>query len=632
MKNRPWKKTALLAILFLLLVPTVSLADETPAAAPTNLGTAEVGVGYRGTSVAGGGETLSPYEDTESGALIWFDLYHYFPSRTSVLLQGAWTGEDWYRIRGDVDWQGDVVFGFNSTRFPGNREHESIAAPSSTDEEINFTDQDPNATYQANINETTASLRFRIPTYPAHIRVDARQYRITGDRQMIFLDENCTSNCHLVSQTRSMNTVTNQVTIETDAHLGPIDAAYSFLLSRFRDEEDNPEWGYGIKFGVRNPGPGEHDVLPGITTREHTLTLSTSNTRSQTAAMPPNRARRDNDDTQLALDYGTVSGSFFWRPLRTVSLVGNYRRFEKDEDASDAVAALRTAAGIAAEINSVENRYSTTLSYYPIKGVRLQGYYTLKDLKRESAASWEVDKIDTNTWKVSTQIKPFNELVVDLYYQRQTTDHPLYIIDPTERSDRYAAVNLQPWTQVLLQVSFLSTRAKNDENGVWTGTSDAESERDNRRDILQSGITFTFSQPVTLGFYYSMFSDAVDQDLYLGASDALYANADVPYNSRGDEFMAQASWRPVNPLELKAEVSYLEATGHYRVDTTPYADLGTFTQFEAQQWRGSLQCDYTFSHGLKLGTRLGYTSYDDQISPENNEIIREIVVSISKRW
>ncbi len=616
-----------LSLGLLLCPPSAPAAEEAaPGAAGNRQTVISASAGYQALSIDGGGETLLPFANLDSHPVAGFDLSSYLSWPAIIDLSAAWDGDTFYALKGDFNYRGDVYFEVHADRAPRNREHQ-LLPPSMAGSRPTFLadDKNPLDEYHLDLLNADARLKVRIPNYPAHVSLGASQYRITGDRQQIFLDQNCVTECHNISQTRKVDTTTNRISAGVDAHVNPLDLSYAFKGQTFKDGEPDPVYNYKILFGYRTPGPKEHNVYPSTSSADHLFTLSTNAASRLTAKLGLGFGRRENSDADLTEKYGTRAGSVIWRPHPVVNVALKYNFVDRaDESPGGSSADLKTKAGQPLSFGTEETSLAATVNVYPVRGLRLRGDASRKTVDRDDAEAWELpDKTTISTWKLSAQYKPVRTVTLDGYVRNQRQDDPAYEITPEDRSDYYLSFNWQPWTYLLFRSSYLGVK----------GDSDDPASRHDRRRVLQGGLTLSFPQAWTAGLYYFAFVNDLDRDLDIGApAGFLSHNPDAPYRSDGDQFLLQAAWKPLDAVELRAEAGLLRAKGDYSVANPPFDDIGTYSAFKAVQKTLSLAVSWALDANWSLSANGAYLTYDDKIAADGDETVRALWAMVTRKW
>ncbi len=645
-KGPSWKSSVLviLPLIFVLtfMSPGNSHAEEhgnadsssesTPEATPeTTIDTRklELGLGYFYLDVDGGGQKSVPYGLLESHPVVKFD--YYLPASWGTLdLYLDYASENYNQFKGDVifDWG---QFQLKSRYFPKNTVHMDLpplTPPPPGTPIYAPDDENPNDQYQKDIREQTAFFKFKVPKYPAHVKFNARRYTVEGDTQQIFLDENCTSACHNVSQTRPVKTTTDQLGIGIDAHVGWVDLSYNFKNTTFNDGKPDPVYYFGpISSGSpTSSGYAVHNTYPDISSQEHQLNISTNITGRVTGGLGVGVGDRKNEDVDLSEDYQNLMGYLTWKPSSKIALALRGKQLTSQDNAPAAGSQAyqdRVADGLPLEYGSKRTRSTASLSYYPVNGVKFQGEYNYEDIERKDEEAWGLPQDSTTDgWNLLAQVNRWRKLNLKASYGQKNTANPSYDITSTNSSEAVISALWMVRTNLSLIADLKNIDEKNDESG-----------RDSERQFISGGIAYVPVSPLSLGFYYFRFNDDVKQDLsFNGPGLGPITDPDVPYEANSDQYLVQVTWTASKKVELKGEYSYLSSDGSYQVNEPAFQDVGDYSRLEAVQQESSLDLLYSMGKGWDLAARIARLEYDDKISSTGDEQVNKVGAVVSRRW
>ena len=141
----------------------------------------------------------------------------------------------------------DFSIGIRAQEFFHIQEHKEYApdfetpAPGFGSVHVVGSDADPGKEYYSDFSEFTGEFKVRVPSYPAHVRGDARLYKKEGPNQLRYFSRNCATHiCHSNSRTRDIDQETQEYNIGFDAHVGFVDVVYNRNFLSFEDKADDP--------------------------------------------------------------------------------------------------------------------------------------------------------------------------------------------------------------------------------------------------------------------------------------------------------------------------------------------------------------------------------------------------------
>lgn len=580
-------------------------------------------VGYDELSIDGGGETLLPYRHLDSHALL--KAHYRKPLWDGRLdLSFSYEGEDYYKLDSEFYGVTDTVT-FRSQKFVRNLEHQNLPGPSSTAGSPLYwsEDLDPGDSYHVDLQEHYASFKYKWHTYPANVSIAVRQYVAEGQKQQLFLNENCTTNCHGLSQTRKVKTTTEQVFLNGTTHLGLVDVSYHYKGTQFTDDMADPVYAFGTisSFaGTRDV----HNTYPDMDSTEQLVSVSTNHTGRFSGLFGLGTGERENLDSDVSEKYQQFLGRFLWRPNETVAVfLDSKQKYQQDDRPPASLASDRLADGSPLRYGTVLNRHKLTVSYYPIDILDLKGEYALTDTEREDNELWGLpEDTSSSEWRLTARIRPGPKLKFKADYTDRSTDNPAYRSSPTESRKLHLSGQWVPAGGLCIDADL---RDFDDENSDSGQVSD--------RQILGAAVTYTPPSPVSLAVRVYRFTNDISADLtFADTAPTPITDEDVPYKAEGTQYLLQAVWNASKKLQLTGQYSYLQAEGAYDADIAGFADVESYSGLDAVQKESSLDLQYTLKEGLWLSGRLAQLSYEDSKGGFPDEDVSEVSASVTRKW
>jgi hypothetical protein len=580
-------------------------------------------VGYDDLSIDGGGETLLPYRQLDSHALA--RAHYREPLWDGLLdLSFSYEGGDYYNFEGDFYGLTDTVI-IRSQKFVKNLEHQNLPGPFNTSGSPLYWSQDlnPGDAYHMDQQENYASFKYKWHSYPANVSVAVRQYISEGEKQQLFLNENCTTSCHGVSQTRSVKTTTDQVFLSGTTHLGLVDVSFHYRGTQFTDDMPDPVYAFG-SIPTYTDTRDVHNAYPDLDSSEHLLSVSTNHTGRFSGLLGLGAGDRENLESGASEKYQQLLGRFLWRPNMSVAVfLDSKQLYQQDDKPPTALQSARLADGAPLRYGSVLNRHRLTVNYYPVDILDLKGEFSITDTQREDNELWGLpDDTSSSEWRLTARIKPASKVKIKAAYTDRVTDNPAYQSSPTDSRKLLLSGQWIPSSGLCLEADLKDFADENTNSGQI-----------NDRKILGAAVTYTPPKPFSLAFRVYQFTNDISADLtFADTAPSPITDEDVPYTAEGTQYMLQAVWSASKKLQLTGQYSYLQAEGSFDADTTGFADVEDYSGLDATQQESFLDLEYTMSDGWGISARIAQLSYEDKESNLEDEDINEVSASVTRKW
>ena len=579
-------------------------------------------VGYEELSIDGGGETLLPYRLLDSHAVA--KAHYREPLWDGLLdLSFSWEGEDYYNFTGDYYGLTDTVV-VRSQKFVRNLEHVNLPGPANSPSSQYWSeDLDPGDTYHLDNQENYASFKYKWHTYPANVSVAIRQYTTEGEKQQLFLNENCATNCHNISETRKIKTSTDQIFLNGTTHLGVVDVSYNYKNTQFTDDMSDPVYAFGsipTYAGTRDV----HNAYPDLDSSEHLLSISTNHTGRISGLLGLGVGDRENLDSGVSEKYQQLLGRFLWRPNKTVAVfLDSKQHYQQDDRPPATLESERLADGAPLRYGSVLNRHKLTVNYYPVDILDLKGEFSLTDTQREDNELWGLpDDTSSNEWRLTARIKPSQKVKIKGIFADRNTDNPAYQSSSTDSRKIQLFGQWVPSPGLCLEADLKDFADENTDSGQV-----------NDRQIVSAAVTYAPPKPFFLAFRVYQFTNDISADItFADIAPSPIVDEDVPYTADGTQYMFQAVWSATKKLQLTGQYSYLQAEGSYDADITGFADVEDYSGLDAIQQESSLDLTYTMNDGWGVSARFAQMSYEDKESNLEDEDVSEVSASVTRRW
>jgi hypothetical protein len=632
---------SLAAALCLLTAATTTFADD--AESTSSEFSAEVKAGGRYADTDGDRTFLAPYDPFSSSPVFGFDLFNLSPDMGTFRVEADYLHSD--------DWDAGVKYNYGagvavegrSREFRHNLEHRPPAPPS-TSVHATPDDLDPGGEYFSNFREDTASLRVRVPGYPAHLKASGRIYTQKGPRQMIYLDENCTSNCHVVSRRRDLDMETKEYTLGFDGHFGPVDIAYDRNFLTFEDQAPDPMDRYEIHvFPFRRPGSYVHDVNPELKSVTDTLRINSNLTNRAVASLSYSNGDSENLDSDITRGHQRLNAdlSYLFSPRHLLSFRYVYDS-EATDDISEGARAIREEIGNAEEPAERENAGEVTYRYSLARKLQLRATVRYGLIKRdETETSGLPEETRTTAADLYGDYRLTQTLQLKASVGNKWTSDPAFATDTTSLLRFALKAFWAPSSIWSLQALYDGYRGENDDRSSLTaarGEHDvdpADLKRDTGGDSFTALATVTPSEAVSLTAAYTYTRNDVEMDLLfgsLGAPGYHFESRNTPWESTSHVANIEGVWAASKQLVLSAGCMFLTGEESYTPAFSGSEGLSEIAAVEFTKIMASLGAEYAFTESTVFSLEGLWIDFNDEVDDRGDGSGQSLVASISRKW
>ena len=139
--------------------------------------------------------------------------------------------------------------------------HNLVRLPPATADSVTSSERDSGSSYGTRTIISRASNRIKLGNNPIHLNLNYWQLTREGTAQLRFSDFYFDANPNsIITRSVQVNNVTREGTIGLDAHAGPINAAYSFMIRDFSNQAADSRDMFVARDGL-TAGVQAHDVV-----------------------------------------------------------------------------------------------------------------------------------------------------------------------------------------------------------------------------------------------------------------------------------------------------------------------------------------------------------------------------------
>lgn len=674
---------------FLLLTPTFnSFGTEADADAGQEFFDGEVGVGYRAVGTEGEPGRAGEYTFLHFSAIGSVEM-HAWKDMLSFSLLGDYENEADYHADLELNNRGKVRLWIstrslfhNLDHFPFNDFPDAVTLPTHSlpnQTWVDFEDSDPGDDYFVEVEQNNARLRVKAGSYPAHFNLEYWRLGRTGREQLRFVNHgrggvsDC-NDCHVRSQSRTIDQVTEEVKGSIDVHLGYVDIIAEQLYREFRDREPIPFDAFPSSSNVRSSGSYQHDERPDSRLISSTVKAHTSLSGGVVGAAGFTIGKRENQSdlsdiqgvkSETDFRMGTADVAWILSPQWTVNLL--YRLLDLDNSNSSILTSASEAAPVEVRDNVDLTRasYAARIAYRPTSKWTFKGDFEHKKIHRGNVGAatldepdpvWELPKEEEiNRLRLTALGRPLGsrKLKLNLWYEYLTSEDPAYGASAEESHEGFAGVtwSLTPRFGMNASIRGLEQLNRNktfSQHSFNSGTDDTlhffrEDRRQEKTDVI-FGSWWNPAEPLTLTFNYGFLRTRTLQDQifssnafsgYFVQDDDLENSQRVHSASAGMDLRimknlgARLEWRFITTFANWNPRFSLEAPAGILVDSQ---DLKEATRLDIRQAGASLGVDWSPTDEWTCSLRYTFDDYEDRDSNVFDGTVQTYMASVSRFW
>jgi len=646
---------------------------QAPATVEDRMFAAHLRAGYSGVNVEDNRTFLLPYDPLESSPVLGFDLLYLTPSFGSLSLESAFRGsEDWDAVL-DYGHAAAVDINIQTRTFTHARAHTDLPEDYDvlnlmipTGEFIGESqDANPDAEYSDTLSDTRAAVKVRVPGYPAHLSASGRVYRHQGTQQMVYFFRSCiTEVCHVKSQTRTLDQVTQEYSIRVDAHAGPVDIAYSRTFMTFRDEAADPVAAFGdLTYTPAQSSPAgdyPHDVNPDLRSFKDSVKLNTNLANRGVVSLVYARQEQENETSGITRgdQHAALDGSYLVSPKLFAIAQLTYDG-ERTLDLSAQARAIRDAdtefhiKNGQTHFHVVEPEYDrwageVGLRLVPRAGAKFLlrvGYRTNRrgSVIYQSGTDWDYDaQISKTTHTALDGAWRFGRsLDLDGTVAQEWTSNPAYATETTSLTRYGLGATWAPDPVFSLRLGYAGHLGVNDDEAALErgyaklATVDEGFSRKVTGNAVNLLASYTPVPAFTLTAAYSWSDNGIEQDMRFGtpsAGNLSYVSEDTTWSGRTQMANLRAIWAATPILKFTGEGLWVSGRESYDPNFAADADLEEFGTGESTKVYATLGAEISLTKTLGLTLTSFWTAYNDKQDDKGDGHAMGILAAIDARW
>lgn len=578
-----------------------------------------------------------------------------------ISADGQFLHVDDYAAELFLDYAGLYRLKLESVALWHNREH---TAPVST-ATITARDLGSDTLFGSRTIISRANNRIKLGDNPIHVNLDYWQLDRHGTAELLFSDVRFDSRPNSTySRSVTLDSVTREATVGLDAHLGPLNAAYSFVIRDFSNRAaDSRDY-----FSARDDlaaGLQTHNVVNDSRVLSHMFTLYSDLSGGLTGAAQYVLTQRETSiergdvrpSRAPADTIHTVAGDLAYTPFKELSLALVYRRLQIDREtpstlyspfslppakpspfytATPGVVLVRPAS------SSVRDTAVLSLSYRPVPQAVYRLEYRAEIESRDNLpdpqnpdnpTASRRDSRQTHTGKASFIWRPVNALAFNATYSYATTDNPAYPASFSERHSGQATASYSSNGHWGVNASYLGRFESGASSALQTTLP-----RESFTTSASGSIWLSPLERVTLSASYSYLRSAIDQsNLFDSLVPTIAVTAFGAYRSTAHTYSLNSVIAVAKTVDLSVALQQTFAATRYSASDNS-ADpalsangIGDPSRLLSTETMLTTRADWKLDQ--HLGCTLGYTFRNYNAGqPFQGGAVHETLLTLSGRW
>jgi hypothetical protein len=494
-------------------------------------------------------------------------------------------------------------------------------------------------------------LRLKTPNYPLHVYSEGLLVKRKGTQQHRFLGGSGYFNERVrVTESRQIDQQTEEYSLGTNVHLGPVEIDYARTERRFGSKAATPLYNYSAAdYGIllRDAGPYSHNVVPDLKASTDTVKIHTSHTGRIYASATFSETAKENVSSSAKAENSMRYGEIALLPRPGLYLALKYRHQDNKASAPPSVTSYPVAGvprvdalrpGVEAEYNT----FIADLRYTPFPRFRLKARYTrrITDYADESAELWSRPlKITRDIYGLGTDWRVLRSLRLnaDFYHRENSFDFHVHSANNEPEKANQGVLGLT-WTAAPWVTALLRAEVAREEGDRYRQVHIAEQlQAEQLRQHYLASASFAVSPKLSVTPAYTFLAIKRDRDMVWTDSvgdigiDTGYSDDQTAHN-----YAISFNMIPREALHLNFTADYTVGSGSYdptspfTIGGTPLIDLAELAMISETKTREvSLRFngEYQFKSGWGSGLSLRYTDWSDDSfdNPAKGELLAGLV-------
>lgn len=537
---------------------------------------------------------------------------------------------------------------------------------------------DAPAPYGMRVEQDLATFRYKIKDFPLHLNLGYWRLFREGSKQSIFADHAFEGDANVIyAVPRSVNRKTLEGTAGFDAHLGPVDVIYSFMVRQFKDDAGIPVNDFLPRYDstgtilTRAGGDQEHNEAPESRFYSHTVKVHSSLAGGIVGAASYSFGKRDSrsklrdiggaDRSSSTLH--NVATDFTYTPCRQFSVAIKYRLQDVDNDNPATITSRYDIPGTIEARRSPDvkkNIVTATVALRPLNSLSFIGQYKGTFIEREDLSgsspegSWRHLPAHTtiNRGTFSIISRPVRGLRLKALYSYSDTDSPSYGASSTDRHEGKLLATYNSSNRWGITTHYLTAFEKNEQitqtqldfsvfptiSHVPYGSTLGREKRDHK---VSASVWVTPFAPLTLTASYAFLRSAVDQGvLLMSALGTSHTGAD--FSSEAHLYSLDSVYKWSEKWDFALLLQQISSSSRFlpglmtvNSGATVIGDsagLSEYSRTRTLESTISARSEYRFTDNFSGTAEYVFREYRDKVDSRYTGTVQTYMVLLNAKW
>lgn len=630
----------------------------------------DVSAGYRFVGVSRDGSRAAEYDRLRSSGAGRFTVGS-VGRDLKLVVEGEYLNAKDYNASLLFDYKGYYRLNLRTEALYHNIDHELPHVPL-------VVDMNPADKYGMYVRQDSVNFRYKFRDYPIHLNIGHWMLVRDGYSQLRFsdygfdespdpadLDENNQDRRNrLLFESRPLKNHTQEGTIGFDAHLGPVNLLYTFLIRQLDDGIEPPSFQFAPRYGengdlIRSAGLLQHNITPESRYYSHTAKLYTSLTGGIIGSASYSYGKRDNQSSlttvagadQTSNTLQNVAGDFVYTPCQWFSFSVKYRHQEIDRDTPSVIqvpSLVNPVVGVRSGTDTRSDVVSANFSLRPNTILTFNGEYRGDFLQRSNTGTgvdrWRLpDTTASNRGTMTLLYRPFKGLRLRALYAYTATDSPAYGTEAENRHEGNILASYAMAGRWGVSASYKIVRENNDHITQDVTTFDEPPlhgtltlPRDRRSVHGAASVWFAPLESLMVSASVGYLRDHSDQSILLSRF-LLGGYAGTEYSAEAQILSLNASYRFTERADLSLALQQVRSLSDFKPDETTADGTSTFLIRDVSRTKTiensiSARINYQLSRLISCGLDYTYHDYDNRLSSLYEGNVHQVTALVRVKW